>query len=80
LPGVRRNYCTDVQILGYIQENRECFTWQRIACQNAENIRLCKVLLAGPKATKRGFIARAHAGSIAGVFKASKRIGPFIHA
>jgi len=35
LPGVLGNYCTDVQILGGIHDvtdDRECFTWQRIAC------------------------------------------------
>jgi len=42
------------------QVNRECFTPGRFAPGNAPNIRLCKVLLAEPKPTRHGFIARAN--------------------
>jgi hypothetical protein len=42
------------------QVNRECFTPGRFAPGNAPNIRWRKLLLAEPKPTRHGFIARAN--------------------
>jgi hypothetical protein len=81
VPGVHRNYCTNVQILGGIHvttDDRECFTRWRFAQRNAPNIRLCKVRLAGPKATYHVLITRVHAKSIAQMSKESKGREPFI--
>jgi hypothetical protein len=75
MPGVRRNYCTDVQILGGIQDDRECFAPRRFALGNAANIRLCKVHW--PKATFHGFIARVLLDTSTDV-RHEARVGPFI--
>jgi len=47
MPGVRRNYWADAQILEQNTQYRECFIRWRIAQRNAANIRLRKALLAG---------------------------------
>jgi hypothetical protein len=59
-------------------EDRECFMLGRFAPSNARNIRLCKALLAGPKPTKRWFIASANRGRMAQMFLEGKQRGPFI--
>jgi len=47
MPGVRRNYWADAQILEQNAQDRECFIRWRIAPRNAANIRLRKACLAG---------------------------------
>jgi hypothetical protein len=59
------------------QVNRECFTPGQFAPGNASNTRLCKVLLAEPKPTRHGFIARATKWNMAQAFKQRKRSGSF---
>jgi hypothetical protein len=59
-------------------DDRECFTPGRFAPDNAPNIQLCKVLLAGPKPTRHVLITRANRPSIAQAFENNKERGPFI--
>jgi hypothetical protein len=61
-------------------DDRECFTPGRFAPGNALDIRLCKVLLAGPKPIKRWFIASANQERIAQMFLMCKQRGLFINA